>query len=55
MVEIFKQYGESIITVVAIVALIGVIVVVTKSSATTDAFSSLISTFFEKATTAAGM
>lgn len=58
MQEILKEYGPAIITVVAILALIGVIVAVIGTSADSivgQAFSDLISGFFGSAKETAGL
>ncbi|MBO5303717.1 MAG: hypothetical protein J6A92_06670 [Lachnospiraceae bacterium] len=57
MEEIFKQYGSTIITVMAIIAVIGILVLVIGNDNTSivyKAFSELINGFYEKANTAAG-
>ncbi|MBO5372427.1 MAG: hypothetical protein J6A75_06885 [Lachnospiraceae bacterium] len=57
MEEIFKQYGSTIITVLAIIAVIGIMMLVIGNNDTSivyKAFSELITGFYEKANTAAG-
>ena len=57
MEEIFKQYGSTIITVMAIIAVIGILILVIGSDNTSivyKAFSELRNGFYEKANTAAG-
>lgn len=52
MDEIFKQYGSTIITVLAIVAVIGIITLVIGSDTSSlvyKAFSELISNFYQSA------
>ena len=52
MEEIFKQYGSKIITVLAIVAIIGIITLVIGSDANSivyQAFSDLIRNFYSSA------
>lgn len=52
MDEIFKQYGSTIITVLAIVAVIGIITLVIGTDTTSlvyKAFSDLISNFYKSA------
>ncbi len=58
MDEIFKQYGSTIITVLAIVAMIGIIVLVIGSDSNSivyKAFADLISGFYTNANSAAGL
>lgn len=58
MDEIFKQYGATIITVLAIIAIIGIIALVIgsdKNSIVYMAFSDLVTSFYNKANTAAGL
>lgn len=58
MEEIFKQYGSTIITVLAILTVIGVMVLVIGSDNTSivyKEFSTLIESFYEKAAIEAGL
>lgn len=58
MDEIFKQYGSTIITVLAIIAVIGIIALVIgtdNNSIVYQAFSEMITNFYNKANAAAGM
>ena len=58
MEEIFKQYGSTMITVLAIVAVIGIITLVIgtdNQSMVYQAFSDLIHNFYTRANAAAGM
>ena len=58
MQEIMKEYGPALITVVAIISLIGIVSVVIgdgTNGVIGPAFTNLINSFFEKATAASGM
>ena len=58
MQDILKEYGPALITVVAIIALIGIVVFFVGKSDTSivgKAFSDLITSFFHQATTKAGI
>lgn len=58
MKEIFQEYGGILITITAIIAVISVITALIGTDGNGvvgQAFSSLITTFFESATTAAGI
>jgi dolichol kinase len=58
MQEIMKEYGPALITVVAIIALIGIVSVVVgdgTNGVIGPAFTRLIEGFFEKATAASGV
>ncbi len=58
MDEIFKQYGSTIIAVLAIIAVIGIITLVIGNDNTSvvyQAFSNLIKDFYDNANAAAGI
>ena len=58
MEEIFKQYGSAIITVVSIIAVIAIIALVIGADTNSiiyKAFSDLITGFYTKASSAAGL
>ncbi|MCR4999634.1 MAG: hypothetical protein K6A05_07340 [Lachnospiraceae bacterium] len=58
MQEIMKEYGPALITVVAIIALIGIVSVIVgdgSNGVIGPAFSRLLQSFFERATAASGM
>ena len=58
MDEIFKQYGSTIIAVLAVIAIIGIMVLVIgidTNSIVYKAFADLISNFYTKANGAAGL
>lgn len=58
MDEIFKQYGSTIVTVLAIIAMIGIIVLVIGSDTNSivyKAFKDLIEGFYANANSAAGL
>ncbi len=58
MQEIMKEYGPALITVVAIIALIGIVKVLIgdgTNGVIGPAFSQLIETFFQKATISSGV
>ncbi len=55
MKQIMEQYGDAIITVVAILACCVVVAAIIKSGATSSAFQSLIDGFFNQAKGVAGM
>ena len=58
MQEIMKEYGPALITVVAIIALIGIVSVVIGDGThgvIGPAFTNLINSFFTKATAASGI
>ena len=55
METFIKEYGSSVLIVVAILVLISLIVLVINSDATQTAFQNLITTFMGKANAAAGL
>ena len=55
MQDILKEYGPALITLVVTVALIGILSALIKSNTVTDAFSNLVTQFYDLANNAAGI